>query len=100
MVTSFFEFDQSAGTATESGEATTRFAPDGMSPDLGLCRECQDLAHAWSEPNEEVLEVSGERFVIWRYRCVCQCCCVAVLATSRPYSAALSGAQPTTSSLG
>jgi hypothetical protein len=49
----------------------------------GVCRGCQELAHCWNQPVAEVVELAGEPFLMLAFACVCQCCCPAILVTSR-----------------
>jgi hypothetical protein len=81
LITGFFDPTPSSGIEPN----VKRFAPTAQAAAPGTCRECHDLAHFWSQPTEEPVELAGERFLVLRYACLCQCGCPAILATSLPY---------------
>lgn len=51
---------------------------------LSMCTKCLALAHVWGTPRTEDIELAGERFGIYSYRCACQCGCPALLTHPGP----------------
>jgi hypothetical protein len=69
--------------------------PDGTPPRLPvqrtnpharICANCLSLAHMWSVPRVEDIElpVIHERYGLTMYYCVCHCGCPAVMTTVGP----------------
>jgi hypothetical protein len=51
-----------------------------------ICANCLALAHLWSKPTAEDIElpVTHDRYAFFSFRCICTCGCPAILTTVGP----------------
>jgi hypothetical protein len=64
------------------------FTPAVPVPAPGICRECVSLAHYWSQPTEQIIELVDESFSLIQFHCICECGCPALLTTTLPHQPA------------